>query len=118
MKCRDRSLLMGHEHVARALVELRQIRKTSAGTDRVLQHAPEAFDRIEVRPTPSWPEMPPKRLVPVGQRRRELMGPVDATAVSDHDHRFPRVAKESHHWMDLLTEPRRVKMRDNLIDNA
>jgi hypothetical protein len=44
------SLLMGHEHLSRALVELMQIRKTPSGTDRVLQHAPEAFDRVEVVP--------------------------------------------------------------------
>jgi hypothetical protein len=51
MKCINRSLLMGHEHVSRALVELMQIRKTPSGTDRILHHAPEAFDRIEVMPT-------------------------------------------------------------------
>ena len=51
MKCINRSLLMGHEHVSRALVELMQIRKTPSGADRVLHDAPEAFDRIEVRPT-------------------------------------------------------------------
>jgi hypothetical protein len=37
---------MGHEHVSRALVELRQIRKTPSGADRVLHDAPEAFDVI------------------------------------------------------------------------
>ena len=46
MKRIDGSLLMGHEPVARALRELRQIRKTASGTDRVLHHAPEAFDVI------------------------------------------------------------------------
>src|SRR2546429_7983857 len=51
MKCINRSLLMGHEHVSRALVELLQIRKKPSGADRVLHDAPEAFDRIEVRPT-------------------------------------------------------------------
>ena len=51
MKCINRSLLMGHEHVSRALVELRQIRKTPSSADRVLHDAPEAFDRIEVMPT-------------------------------------------------------------------
>ena len=45
------SLLMGHEHLARAVVELMQIRKTPSSADRVLQHAPEAFDGIEVVPT-------------------------------------------------------------------
>jgi hypothetical protein len=42
---------MGHEHVSRALVELMQIRKPPAGTDRGLHHAPEAFDRVAVVPT-------------------------------------------------------------------
>src|SRR6266699_3623362 len=51
MKCINRALLMGHEHVSRALVELRQIRKTPSSADRVLHDAPEAFDRIEVMPT-------------------------------------------------------------------
>jgi hypothetical protein len=41
-------LLMGHEHLARALVELMQIGKTSSRANRVLHHAPEAFDGIEV----------------------------------------------------------------------
>ena len=45
------SLLVGHEHMARALIELMQIGKTPSGADRVLHHAPEAFDRVEVVPT-------------------------------------------------------------------
>jgi hypothetical protein len=35
---------MGHEHLARAMVALMQIRKTPTGADRVLHHAPKAFD--------------------------------------------------------------------------
>jgi hypothetical protein len=42
---------MGHEHLARAVVELLQIRKTSSGTDRVLHHAPKTFDGVEGVPT-------------------------------------------------------------------
>jgi len=42
---------MGHEHLARAVVELRQIRKTPSGADRVLHHAPKTFDGVEVVPT-------------------------------------------------------------------
>ena len=45
------SLLMGHEHLARAVVELMQIRKAPTGADCVLHHAPKAFDGIEVVPT-------------------------------------------------------------------
>jgi hypothetical protein len=39
---------MRHEHSARSLVKLMQIRKTPSGADAVLHYAPEAFKRIEV----------------------------------------------------------------------
>ena len=47
------SLLMSHEHLSRALIELMQMRKTPAGADRVLHDTPEAFDGIEVVATMS-----------------------------------------------------------------
>ena len=53
MKCINRSLLMGHEHVSRALVELMQIGKTPSGADPVLHHPPEPFDGIEMVATMS-----------------------------------------------------------------
>src|SRR5262245_18645651 len=112
------ALLMSHEHATRALVELRQIGKTPAGAHPILHDAPEAFNGIEMVSAPSWQEMQPKLLVPVGQRRREHVRPVDATAVGDHDHVFPRMAKKGHHLMDILAEPLRIKMRDDLIDDA
>jgi hypothetical protein len=37
---------MGHEHLTRAVVELLQMRKTSSGTDHVLQLAPKACDGV------------------------------------------------------------------------
>ena len=46
MKRINRSLLMGHEHVACALIELMQIGKTPSGADRIFHDAPEAFDVI------------------------------------------------------------------------
>src|SRR5262245_28880974 len=51
VKRREGSLLMGHEHVARALLELRQSRQTASGTDPLLPHAPKAFEGGEVVPT-------------------------------------------------------------------
>jgi hypothetical protein len=42
---------MGHEYLACTVVELMQIRTTPSGADRVLHHAPEAFNGIEVVPT-------------------------------------------------------------------
>ena len=48
MKRINRSFLMGHEDLARALVELMQIGKTPSRSNAVLHHAPEAFDGVEV----------------------------------------------------------------------
>ena len=112
------SLLMSHEYSTRALVELMQIGKTPSGADPVLQHAPEAFKRIEVVTTVGRQEMQPKLFVPVCQRRRELFRPVDATAVGDHNHLFAGVATEGHHLRDILAPPLRVTMRDDRIDDA
>jgi hypothetical protein len=39
---------MRHEHLAGALVELKEMVKTSPRANRVLHRTPEAFDRIEV----------------------------------------------------------------------
>ena len=51
VKLVDGALLMCHQHPTGALVELRQIGKTSSGTDGVLHHPPETFDGVEVVPT-------------------------------------------------------------------
>ena len=117
MKLIDWSCLMLRKYASRALIKLMQIGKTPSGTDPVLHHAPEAFNGVEVVPTMRRQEMQPKLLVPVGQRRRELVRPVDATAVSHHDHLFAGVAKEGHHLMDVVAKPLRLKMGDNLIED-
>jgi hypothetical protein len=114
----DGALLMSHEYATRALVELMQIGKTPSGANPILHDAPEAFNGIEMVSAPRWQEMQPKLLGPVGQCRRKLVRAVDTTAVGDHDHLFPCVVKEGHHLMDILAEPLRVKMRDDLIDDA
>jgi hypothetical protein len=108
---------MRHEHSARSLVKLMQIRKTPSGADGVLHYAPEAFNRIEVVTTVGREQMQPKLLLPVCQSRRELFRPVDTTAVRDHDDLFPGVAKEGHHLMDILAQPLRIKMGDDLIED-
>src|SRR5262245_760509 len=42
---------------------------------------------------------------------------MDATAVGHHDRLFAGVAKEGHHWMDVLAKPLRIKMGNNLIED-
>jgi hypothetical protein len=111
------SLVLRHEHSARALVELLQIGKAPSGTHSVLHHTPEAFNGIQVMTTVGWEQMQPKLFVPVSQCRRQLVRPVDATAVGDHDDLFPGVAKEGHHLMDILAQSLRIKMRHDFIED-
>ena len=111
------SRLMISEHATRALIELMQIGKTPSSANPVLHHAPEAFNRIEVMATMRRQEIQPKLLVPVCQRRRELVRPMDATAVGHHDHLFAGVTKEGHHLMDVLAKPLCIKMGHNLIED-
>jgi hypothetical protein len=108
---------MSHEYSTRAVVELMQIGKTPSGAAPVLQHAPEAFNRIEVVTTVGRQEMQSKLLVPVGQRRDELFRAVDATAVGDHDHLFAGVAKEGHSLMDIVAQSLCIKMGDDLVED-
>jgi hypothetical protein len=117
VKLIDWSRLMIRKYATCALVELMQIGKTPSSTDPVLQHAPEAFNRIEVMPTVGRQEMQPKLLMPVGQCRCQFVCPMDATAVDDHHDLFPGVAKERHHLMDILTKPFRIKMGDDLVED-
>ena len=52
VKLIDGAFLMRHEYAACALVELMQIGKAPSSADPVLQHAPEAFDGIQVVAAP------------------------------------------------------------------
>ena len=117
MKRIDWSLVMRHEHSARSVVELMQIRKTPSGADDVLHHAPEAFKRIEVVTTVGREQMQPTLLLPVCQSRRELFRPVDATTVSNHDGLFPGVTQEGPHLMDIVAQPLRISMGDDLRED-
>jgi hypothetical protein len=50
----DGLLLVCHEHATRTPVELLKVGKTATGSNLVLQHTPEAFNRIEVVAAPGW----------------------------------------------------------------
>ena len=117
MKRINRSLLMGHEHVACALIELMQIRKTPSGADRVLHDAPEAFDRIEVMPTMGREEMEAKLALIVVEGGVKLMGPMDAAAIDDHHPLFAGFAEDCHHLMEILTQLLGIKVRDDFRED-
>jgi len=105
---------MRHAYAAGALGELLQIGKAPSRADPGLQHAPEACEGMQVVAATGRQEIQPKPLVPVGQRRREPVRPVEATAVGHHDHLFAGVAQAGHPLMDIWTEPRRITLRDDL----
>jgi hypothetical protein len=105
-------------YATRALLELLQIGQTPAGTDPVFHHAPKAFNRIEVVATMRRPEMPPQLLVPVGQRRREPVRPMAATAGGHHDPLLAGGAKEGHHWMEVVAQPLRLTLGDHLREDC
>jgi hypothetical protein len=102
MKRINRSLLMGHEHVACALIELMQIRKTPSGADRVFHDAPEAFDGIEVMTTMGREEMEAQLALIVIESRVKLRRPMDAAAIDDHHHLCASFAEGRHHLMAIL----------------
>src|SRR6266851_3145517 len=49
-------------------------------------------------------------IVVVVEGRVELVRPVDATAVDDHDHLFPGFAEGRHHLMEILPELLGIKV--------
>jgi hypothetical protein len=108
---------MGHEYLASALVELMQIRKPPSGADRVLHHPPEAFDRIEVMATMGRQEMAAKLLLIVVEGRVQLMRPMDATAIDDHDDLLASFAKDFHDLMEIWAQFLGSKMGHALIED-
>ena len=104
MKFIDGALLMRHEHLAGAFVELMQIRKTPSCPNRILHHPPEAFDRVEVVPTMSWYEMELQLAVIMLESRIEFMRSMDPAAIDDHDDLFASFAKDAHDLMEILAQ--------------
>ena len=118
VKRKDWSLVLRHESSARALVELVQSGKAPSGANLVLPHPLEAFNGMQGVTTVSREHIPPKLFVPVGQRRRELLRPVEATAVGDHDHLLARVAQAGQHWMAIVAQPLRLNMGHDLVEDV
>ena len=111
------SLVMVHQHAAHALIELLEVGKTPSGPDPVLQHAPEPFTGMQMVPTARWQTMQMQLLVPVRKRRRELVRPMDATAIPHHAHLFPCAATERHHLRDIVAQPLSLTMGNDLKED-
>jgi hypothetical protein len=75
---------MGHTHVAGTLGERRAIAQPSSRANGVLQHPPEAFDRVEMVATMCRQAVETTCAVVVVVGRIELMRSLDPVAVDDH----------------------------------
>ena len=62
-------------------------------------------------------EIQPKLLVPVGERRRELVRPMDPAAINDHHDLFPRFLEGRHHLVQILAQLLGIKVRHDFIED-
>jgi hypothetical protein len=109
------ALLMCHEHLAGALVELRESVETSSGAHRLFPRPPEACNGDEVVPTVGREHLERPLALVVLQGRVELVRPMAPTASDPHEDRCPGGAKEAHHLMEIVAAFLRLKMGDNCI---
>jgi hypothetical protein len=117
MKRINRTLLMGHEYLARALVKLMQIGKTSSRSNAVLHHAPEAFDGVEVVPTVGREAMEAQLAVGVSEGRVELVRPMEPTPIDDHHDLFRGCPEDRQHLVHILAQLLGIKMRADLRED-
>jgi hypothetical protein len=109
---------MGHEHVACALRERRQIRQTPSGAERVFHDAPEACAGMEVRPTRGREAMEAPLALRVIASRVKRMRPMDAAALDDHPHLFASLAAGRHPLMAIWTSLLGSKVRNDCRDDC
>jgi hypothetical protein len=111
------SLLMGHESLARAVVELRQIRTTPSGPDHVLHHAPAAVDGVEMGPTRGREAVEAQGPPVVVEGRVELVRPMEAAAIDDHHDLCASGAEGGPHLLERVAQLLGLTMWDNLRED-
>ena len=98
----DGPFWMCPEYLAGALVERREIAKTSSRATGVLHHPPEAFDRIEMEAPRGWQEMQAQFAVVVLEGRVELVRSMNPATIDDHHDLFSRFLEGRHHLVQIL----------------
>ena len=117
---------MCHKHLACALVEPMEIGKTSSGPDRILHHAPEAFDGVQVVATMGRQAMEAKLAVVVVEGRVELVRPMTPAPIDDHHDLFLGLPEGRHHLVPILAQLLGIKvwhdcredLRGAIVDGA
>jgi hypothetical protein len=108
---------MGHESLAGTLVERREVAKTAARAHGVLQHAPEAFDRIEMVPTMGREEVEAPWAGVMVEGRVELVRPMDPAAVADQHDLFAGVLAGRHHLVEIVAQLLGITVRHDFIED-
>ena len=109
--------MLRQKHLAGTLVERRQIVHTSSRAHGVLQHPPEACDRVAVMSAVGWQDMAAQLLMLVVEGRVELMRPLAPAPIDDHHHLCTGCAEDRHHWMEILTQLLGIKGRHDFIED-
>jgi len=117
VECINRSLLVRHEHLMRALVELSQIGTTPSSTDGVLPHPPEAFDGMEVMAAVGREAMEAHPALIVVEGRLQLRRSMDPAPVDSPEDVFAGCAEDRPHLLDLLAQLLSVNMGHDLREH-
>ena len=91
--------------------------KTPSGTDGVLHHPPEAFERVEVMATMRREDMEAQRAVVVVEGRVQLVRPMDPAPIDDHHDLFPGCAEGRHDLMERVAQLLGITMGHDLIEH-
>jgi len=113
----DGAFLMRHEHTACSLVELTEIGKIPSSADLILDHAPEAFNGIEVMPTMGWEEMEAKFAMVVVEGRVELMGSMNPAAIDGHHDFLRGFLENGHDLVNILAQLLGIEMRHHFRED-
>jgi hypothetical protein len=108
---------MCHKHLAGALIELRELGKTSSCTNSTLHHPPEAFDGVEVMATVGRQEMEAELALVVGKGRVKLMRPMEPAPIDDHDDLFAGFAEDRHDLMEIVAQLLGIKVGHDFIED-
>jgi hypothetical protein len=113
----NRSLLMGHEHVACALIELLEVGKTPSGTDGVLHHPPEACVGVEVLSAVGRQEMEAPLAVRVVKGCVQLVRPMATAPLDAHHDLSVGFAKGRHLLLEILAQPLSIQVGHHFLED-
>jgi hypothetical protein len=112
----DGACVMRHQSLACAWGAQREIGTAPSRSHAVLQHAPEAFNGIEVGPTMGREKMAPSLAIVVVKSCIECVGPRDPAALHDHHDVWAGFAAGGHDVMQILPSCLGLTVRHDFLE--